>query len=105
MWKSFDIRFLCTQNIGCSMSDKKIKPKITSVKTTCHRCVAIRIFLAATVGVGLLQVLAPQSFQLVKGFSPMTLAVIFVGALGLLAILKSVGDHYSNHSDDRNDLD
>jgi disulfide bond formation protein DsbB len=87
------------------MPDTKIKSKMISVKTTCHRCMAIRIFLAATVGVGLLQVLAPQSFQLVKGFSPMTLAVLFVGAFGLLAIFKSVGDYYSDHSDDSNDLE
>jgi len=86
------------------MSDTKIKFKITHVKTTCHRCIAIRIFLATTVGVGLLQLLAPQSFQLVKGFNPMTLAVIFVGVFGLFAIIKSIGDYYSDHPDDNNDL-
>jgi hypothetical protein len=66
---------------------------------------AIRIFLAATVGVGLLQVFAPQTFGLVKGSSPMILAVFFVGGVGLLAIFKSVGDHYSDHSDNRNNLE
>ncbi|MFT5787850.1 MAG: disulfide bond formation protein DsbB, partial [Ascidiaceihabitans sp.] len=81
------------------------KSNTTSVRKTCHRCVAIRIFFAAVVSVGLLQVFAPQTFQLVKGFSPMTLAALFVGAFGLVAILKSVGDHYSDHSDESNDLE
>ena len=87
------------------MSNTKTKSNKTPVRTPCHRCMAIRIFLAATVGVGLLQVFAPQTFGLVKGSSPMTLAVLFVGGLGLLAIFKSVGDHYSDHSDDRNNLE
>jgi disulfide bond formation protein DsbB len=87
------------------MTDTKNKSKIAHVKNTCHRCIAIRIFLATTVGVGLLQVLAPQSFQLVKGFNPMTLALIFVGVFGLFAIIKFVGDYYSDHSDDNNDLE
>ena len=87
------------------MSNTKTKYNKTPVRTTCHLCMAIRIFLAATVGVGLLQVFAPQTFGLVKGSSPMTLAVLFVGGLGLLAIFKSVGDHYSDHSDDRNNLE
>jgi hypothetical protein len=86
------------------MSNTKTKSNKTPVRTTCHRCMAIRIFLAATVGVGLLQFFAPQTFQFVKGFSPMTLAILFVGGFGLLAILKSVGDHYSDHSDDSNNL-
>jgi disulfide bond formation protein DsbB len=81
------------------------KSNTTSVRKTCHRCVAIRIFFAAVVSVGLLQVFAPQTFQLVKGFSPMTLAALFVGVFGLVAILKSVGDHYSDHSDESNDLE
>jgi hypothetical protein len=92
------------QNTGSGMSEKKTKSNKIPVKTTCHRCIAIRIFLAAAVGVGLLQVLAPQTFQLVRGSSPMILAVLFVCGFGLLAILKSVGDHYSDHSDNSNNL-
>jgi hypothetical protein len=84
------------------MSNTKVKSTKTPVRTTCHRCMAIRIFLGATVGVGLLQAFAPQTFGLVKGASPMTLAVLFVGGFGILAIFKSVGDHYSDHSDNRN---
>jgi len=80
------------------------KPNTTPVRKTCHRCVAIRFFLVAVLGVVLLQVFAPQTFQLVKGFSPMIMAALFVGAFGLVAILKSVGDHYSDHSADSNDL-
>lgn len=87
------------------MTEKKTESNIITVRTTCHRCIAIRIFLATTVGVGLLQVFAPQTFQLVRGSNPMTLAILFVCGLGLLAILKSVGDHYSDHSDNSNNLE
>ena len=87
------------------MSEKKAKSNKIPVRTTCHRCIAIRIFLSATVGVGLLQVIAPQTFQLVRGSSPMTLAILFVCGFGLLAILKSIGDHYSDNSDNNNNLE
>lgn len=87
------------------MSEKKAKSNKIPARTTCHRCIAIRIFLSATVGVGLLQVIAPQTFQLVRGSSPMTLAILFVCGFGLLAIIKSIGDHYSDHSDNSNNLE
>jgi hypothetical protein len=104
MWKSFDAGFSFTCKSLVEAHDTMTKPNTTPVRKTCHRCVAIRFFLVAVLGVVLLQVFAPQTFQLVKGFSPMIMAALFVGAFGLVAILKSVGDHYSDHSTDSNDL-
>jgi hypothetical protein len=104
MWKSFDTGFSRTCK-SMVVAYKKTEFNTAPFRKTCHRCLAIHIFLVAVLGVALLQVFAPQTFQLVKGFSPMTLAALFVGAFGLVATLKSVGGQYSDHSAESTDLE
>ena len=58
----------------------------------CHKCIVIRFFLMAVVAIALIYVLSPDTFGLVEGASTMTLAVCFVGGLGLLAVGKAAMD-------------
>lgn len=57
--------------------------------TPCHRCIVIRFFLMAVAGIALIYVLSPDTFGLIEGMSTLTLAVCFVGGLGLLAVGKA----------------
>ncbi|WP_292287522.1 disulfide bond formation protein B [Marivita sp.] len=68
--------------------------------TPCHRCVVIRFFLMAVAGVALTYVLSPDTFKLIEGLSTLTLAVYFVGGLGLLAVGKAVLELFAS---DRHD--
>lgn len=54
----------------------------------CNRCIVIRFFLMAVVGIALIYVLSPDTFGLIGGFSTLTLALFFIGGLGLLAAGK-----------------
>lgn len=56
----------------------------------CNRCIVIRFFLMAVVGIALLYMLSPETFGLIEGFSTLTLALFFIGGLGLLAAGKVV---------------
>lgn len=56
--------------------------------TPCHRCIVIRFFLMAVVGIALIYMLSPDTFGLIEGLSTLTFAICFVGALGLLALGK-----------------
>ncbi|MFD1510657.1 disulfide bond formation protein B [Lacimonas salitolerans] len=57
--------------------------------TPCHRCIVIRFFLMAVIGIALIYVLSPETFGVIEGFSTLTLALFFIGGLGLLAIGKA----------------
>lgn len=56
--------------------------------TPCHRCIVIRFFLMAVVGIALIYMLSPDTFGLIEGLSTLTFALCFVGVLGLLALGK-----------------
>lgn len=57
--------------------------------TPCHRCIVIRFFMMAVAGIALIYLLSPDTFGLIEGLSTMTLALCFVGGLGLLAVGKA----------------
>ena len=79
---------------------KKVKRKRKS-QLPCHRCIMIRFFLMAVACIALLQFLAPQIFTIFHGFNTLTLAFLFVGGFGAVAILKSFLDYFVVHTDDK----
>ena len=66
----------------------------------CHRCIVIRFFLMAVACIALMQFLAPQIFIILHGFDTLTLALLFLGGFGAIAILKSVVSYFAVHTDD-----
>ena len=56
----------------------------------CRRCIAIRFFIGAVVGTALLNLLSPQTFDLLRGQTTLTLSLGFVGTLAVCAIGKAV---------------
>ena len=78
---------------------KKVKRKRKS-QLPCHRCIMIRFFLMAVACIALLQFLAPQIFTILHGFDTLTLALLFLGGFGAIAILKSVVSYFAVHTDD-----
>lgn len=73
---------------------KKVKHKRTG-QLPCHRCIVIRFFLMAVACIALLQFLAPQTFIILHGLNTLTLAILFVGGFGIIAILKSLINYLS----------
>ncbi|AGI68494.1 hypothetical protein OAN307_c29440 [Octadecabacter antarcticus 307] len=71
---------------------KQVRRKHAS-QPPCHRCIMIRFFLMSVAGIALLQLLAPHSFVVLQGLSTLTLALLFVGGFGIIAILKSLINH------------
>lgn len=61
-----------------------------TARKPCTRCLYLRWFLAAVVLIAALRLVAPQSFGLVEGLSSLEAAVIFVGGLGVVAVLKAL---------------
>ena len=64
--------------------------KIGDPTPPCRRCIAIRFFIGAVVGTALLNLLSPQTFELLKGQSTLTLSLGFVGTLAVCAVGKAV---------------
>ena len=86
---------LPVKNIGL----KKFKHKDKS-QLPCHRCIVIRFFLMAVACIALLQFLAPQTFTILHGLNTLTLALLFVGGLGFIAVLKSLVNYLFAHTHD-----
>lgn len=58
--------------------------------TPCRTCISIRLFLLSVLGIIALSIIGTDSAYLLKGMSTMTVAIMFVGMLGCLAVGKSV---------------
>lgn len=59
------------------------------MKRACTRCLLLRCFLAAIVGIAGLALVAPDVFGLVSGVSTLTAALVFLAVLGAGAILRA----------------
>ena len=64
--------------------------KIDDQTPPCRRCIAIRFFIGAVVGTAILNLLSPQTFELLQGQSTLTLSLGFVGVLAVCAIGKAL---------------
>ncbi|EDZ43281.1 MAG TPA: hypothetical protein DHC76_12825 [Rhodobacteraceae bacterium] len=67
------------------------QPKEKAFKNTpCRTCISIRLFLLSFLGIIALTIIGTDTAGIVEGMSTMTVAIIFVGMLGCLAVGKSV---------------
>jgi len=76
------------------------KSRSRSTKQSCQRCKVIRLFLVAAACIGIVQLIAPDTFTILQGFGPLTLSILFVGGFGIIAIVTSVAEYWATRADD-----
>jgi Na+/glutamate symporter len=88
---------------NAEMAQKQRKSRHRSAKQSCQRCKVIRLFLVAAACIGILQLIAPDTFTILRGLDPLTLSILFVGGFGIIAIVTSVAEYWAARADDSED--
>lgn len=85
-------------NVG--VTQERGEPRSSSARKSCQRCKVIRLFLIAAACIGILQLIAPDTFMILQGLGPLMLSILFVGGFGIVAITKSVAEYWATRADD-----
>jgi hypothetical protein len=84
------LQVLINRNIGEDALEIEQPKKKNSKNTPCRTCISIRLFLLSVLGIIALSIFSTDTAGILEGMSTMTVAIIFVGILGCLAIGKSL---------------
>jgi len=87
-----------SDNAEMAQEQRKSRPR--PAKLSCKRCKVIRLFLVAATCIGILQIIAPDTFTILQGLDPLTLSILFVGGFGIIAIVTSVAEYWAARADD-----
>lgn len=76
------------------------EPQPVKGRQGCPRCGVIRLFVLAAISIAILQLVAPNTFAILQGVSSLSLAIVFVGGLAIIAIVKSLAEYLASQADD-----